>query len=1292
MNTLFKNYFNQQILVVENSINNILNEAIIKEISDITGLDKSKDIAECIVKTELFFTMISELEKDLNKNARRKENDTKIIKLVNKIEDIPSLFYNNRMSYWYHLSDKGRIIDTRLRYWYYDWGYKNSVCHKLSTYLKVLDKILKAQEKRAVHFVPMLDCLDYRQFYNVKSIDTLLKMDFLGPNGFEINLLEELDYLINGEKVAKNIQYSSERYASYRDMLTLKMRQSSPFVENEIKNIEKLIKDLTKTTKTGELNKTNLSKYEFIIKAPSQEYIIDDTTLYSVFIKKYQQILDRLPKIKDVEVRKKRKIDLTLSELLESAKELDVSIGKNDGKKCNRFTSTLSDTEFIDIKSQLSSHVLSFDGLNNFVGIVNTGKTTFMLIVAHALAKKGLKTGLVLRDNEDVFTQVRELNKDKNIKAVPLVGSSDKKNHQLKILDYNLTDIQSNQDEVDLSFMNDYMYKYGEYICPLKTFIKTDTSAQKNDIFNSAEDGGKLLCNHIYYKNKKNINPINISCPFVYDCDTLKVYEEIDNADIYITNTQSFIQTKMNRYFVKNEPRVSKYIYDTCDLVLKDESDAVLFTMDSSFTNATSLLGDLNKPSILENISQYRDFLTGNTVRLKKERRIVTRIEETRTLAEEILQLLSENRIPSFITRGPITSGKVFNALSWILLNDVTVIKDIESMSKTGNHLENIKDLIDENFNINEVNQKILLEEFKELSRFIYEDSKVGYISGKKINENSELVEKYSCFTSLLSSIYKYDDLLTIKSKCYEYIVNNLNLGNPDTTKFINDNENARLIITDIIVFAVALVKLESDFIEMMGASSSVKSTLRSLSKKNVEDIPAVRGYVKDYRGILPQCPLELFFGLSYDKQTETLRMISWDNVGRHMINEFDCLWRYLEGDLDSGINVGLFSGTSYMPTSPLYHIEIPPKYLMRPKTEKNLNVKQMFLPEKYSNGKFIYNSGENKSDDKKADSIYKGIAEALCVNYKNEKTKLTYYLNNYTEPNRKRILISVGNYRDAVRLANHLYKFANEKGDTALKIAYLKSDKSNLNYSEFDIPDNHGLKRSDIKNIKNTNFNIVVVPQTALQRGINMVQFTSQNKNGVSEASFSCIIKTNRDYQVPNAHEYAVSRVNHVLVKELFKMKDNTLSSDYNLTSEVNNLLTKLKSVYSDYYKTKYFTQLLDEERAMLIGDLCVEDFQFIGRVIRGYSDATVINIDSAFFRNYTSKGIKDTEKTSTIVAVSWMMDYIKKDIIKTYNEGDDTELNSLTKSKLKEFDFIMKELYGPFLDGIDKLINELF
>ena len=89
-----------------------------------------------------------------------------------------------------------------------------------------------------------------------------------------------------------------------------------------------------------------------------------------------------------------------------------------------------------------------------------------------------------------------------------------------------------------------------------------------------------------------------------------------------------------------------------------------------------------------------------------------------------------------------------------------------------------------------------------------------------------------------------------------------------------------------------------------------------------------------------------------------------------------------------------------------------------------------------------------------------------------------------------------------------------------------------------------------------------------------------------------------------------------------------------------------------------------------MLMGDLLVEDVQFSGRAVRGNVDASIINLDGAFFRNYT-EGLIDNEKTSTIVAMVKMCESI----------ANESRKNA----------FLVDALYGPFLNGMKELVDKV-
>ena len=1241
MNTQFKTYFKSYIDEISEIIDKL----------DIVNEDENvKSVAVNIVEVEVLFTMLNILNEDFSNEISKINNEdySSIKKLISKISDVRNLLYSTRLPHWHHLSFNGKVCSARLHKWFLHFSSKTVLIDKIYNYFNISKRIALASNN-SISFIPLISADKYIDRMNTVLKENILNLPLFDKEGCSLDLH-------NYYLVQDNLSCPLNRHEIYKIMVLKELNSSPMFAENEIKKINNIIFDINSKGKS--INRTNNYK-EFKVKTSIGEFQINED-FRDIMIDNYKEVIKRLESIQKVEKKDKAEITVTLDELKESARLLDNKLGGS------RFLDVLNAMDFINPKTRSRCTTITFDGFCNMVGMVNTGKTTFMVIVAVALVKKGYKTGLVLRDNDDVFHQYRALLDDiEGISPVPLLGQSSKKNQFNKVLNQN---IEFADDLEKSDIFKDNLYEYTMYTCPLKACLINDND--NKDVFSDLKDRENLLCTSLFCNNER------ITCPFVYNCGSVAHSERILDGNVFLTNSYSFAQTTVNKYFVEGERRIAEFLYDSCDLVLFDESDIVQFIADSMYVNSSPVYNVINNPSIIENIDKYFQLSQGKAMVHASSIDLLNTMSITRMYSFNILKLLSSNAVPSALSKGPINSKAVYGFLSWLLIREVECIKSVAKatvdLKKT-----DVMDFSDENFEINDENYKLLLNEFKNIANYIYTEYKKEFSDESVLlfNKTSDYnVDKYSSFSSYINLVINQQSKsrLLLENECLDYIFKT-GFCNETVVKLIKDNDNVKNMILDTLGFVLMLNKLECDLMQIMNSANSIKSTLYNISESNIEDIPSIKAYVKDYKDVLSKCPLDMSIGLKYNRENESLSSVLWSNVGRELIYNYNDLWKYVRGYKKSGVNIALLSGTSYMPSSPLYHVEKPVNYLIRTKKDKPLDVKFIFAPEKDEFGDYIFNSGVNKGINENGASIYKKFAKAFCKQYKNSPTKLDFYLKDYTMPGRNRILVSVGTYEHALMLANYIYERIEQIPDSNVKVASLVRDNNLNNLSNLNLPLENCLTRQAIKDIENTPFNIVVVPQTALQRGINMVgeDIFAESTNGKKVASFSCILKTNRDYQIPNSNEYAVSRVHHKLNRII---NDNVtkFSNSYSLDRFVKETITKLNTLYDEYYITKYFAELSDEEREMIIADLCVEDFQFMGRVIRGDSDAFVIMADASYFRAYTKDGSIDNEKTSTIVAIKWLMERLKQ-------RDDETA-------------FLIEELYSPFLNGIYKLLDEKF
>ena len=1222
---------------------------------------KALEIANKIAGVEIFFTLVSELNKDLNANVNeelKRRNNAEVlegepvrINLCEKVEDLTALFYSSRPRYWEYLTFKGKVIEQRIKILFSKWGYKYQLGLDIIDYFEELDRLLRISCESRIPFDIIVDSIKIRQDLNNLKVEDILEESIFSNNG--IYSLSGDAHSNHNSRINVEESASEDRYRLYSAGIFKEIKANEDILIKGKNAIEEYIE--------------NDKKYTLVGKTSSNEYFITNENNIKIVRESFKNMEEFKPL--KVEKRNKAIIKINLDELYDAAKELDLDLDE-----FKRFREkNLKEIDFIEVDSEKKVNQLKFDGFNNFAGMVNTGKTNFMVVASYALAKKGYKTCLVLRDNLDAFEQLENLNRNGKVKAAALVGSTSKVSHAEKILSSNTSKVKKSKfvdgEENILDMINDERLEYGTYTCPMKSLFDNKSDGTSS-IYESTDPKDKLLCNRLFLRkkdgNSKDHTDIGVVCPFSRKCDSLKVNEYLPDADIYLTNMASFIKTEMNKLYFTESQRVSKYIHDVTDLTLMDEADAMQFQYDTSFSESMPIYNDVENPSVLEAVEEYKEKIRGNVDKFKEHNKLLFRISKTEMIASEILYKFIENKVPGYLKNGPIVSKKIYDTLSWLLSRNPELLKtNVDKINGL-----NVKYSSEEDETEEEKQSLIKLRTFfKDVSEIMYQASSQGltvkeYVFAEKYEEE---YRQYKDWFSYIEAV-GYSDSTKIHLLNIYRDIKSKNIINPATLQYIESDTRAKNLILELISLAVLLTSMEGDLNKITNTTGYVKSMLYDISKKDVNNVPLSRGYVKDYIGLTSRCPLGLYFGLKYNKEKKSLEMISWEGIGRDLFYQYPELWKYKENNEYSGTNLAVFSGTSFMPTSPLYHILKEVDYLMKSNTGNPPKVKHDYKPIINDEGKVVVNSGSNKSKEEVANKIYQDIAKGLTKIIDDESI-LFKHIKTYTCEGRERLIISVGNYKDALRLASLLYQL---NTDDNIKIAALYKEGIDSSLS-FSLPVENRINKDTMKKIDSTDFNIVVVPQSAIQRGINMLktQLDDNDDSGSKMvAAFGGIVKTNRDYQVPDNHEYAVARVSHILEKEKQRISKIDIDSSYSLSKEVNSLFKLATKTYNEYYSNKFFKDLELDERNMLMGDLLVEDVQFSGRAVRGNVDASIINLDGAFFRNYT-EGLIDNEKTSTIVAMVKMCESIA--------------------SKSRKNEFLMDSLYGPFLNGMKELVDKV-
>lgn len=369
----------------------------------------------------------------------------------------------------------------------------------------------------------------------------------------------------------------------------------------------------------------------------------------------------------------------------------------------------------------IKTNNISIEKVCNILGMVGSGKSTIMQVISYYAAKNGHRLCIVFETVKEVL-EMTYLFETLDIAVASVRGETTINDQIEKVID------------------GDEMYVSEKYAKNLTSVCILDGFIDRYDGFTNIEYG-KEPCFRLMTdgKSKKYL------CPFYEICPRKESSREIKNADIIITNINTFV--KGHSHFIKDKGRISllEYLISEIDIVIFDEADKLQVILDkitSESSEISQLLGDNIDPFI----SQVHKSIKGATNSISSE--FNTEYLFATNHLNAIRNYITNNRTISSIDR--IKNGKWFSGL--IITNE---------LHDKGIFSETLKeDLI--NYNLHNAEIELFAEYY---NRYItngdIESIEQKLLDIYELNDQQLL---YLCFTLTLiyfeKSLYKLSNLI----------------------------------------------------------------------------------------------------------------------------------------------------------------------------------------------------------------------------------------------------------------------------------------------------------------------------------------------------------------------------------------------------------------------------------------------------------------------------------------------------------------------------------------------------
>ncbi|QSS99772.1 hypothetical protein IMZ31_17170 [Pontibacillus sp. ALD_SL1] len=675
-------------------------------------------------------------------------------------------------------------------------------------------------------------------------------------------------------------------------------------------------------------------------------------------------------------------------------------------------------------------------------------------------------------------------------------------------------------------------------------------------------------------------------CPYFQQCDYHNAFHDLEGADVVVSTIESLVYMKLPQPLFQQEMSLLEYVTSTSDLVMVDEADRVQQRLDQIFIPNTKIRGKKNH--WLNSIHQAVMERIQSQPRLTKYENINSWRNHLSVATHCVDNMI--HRMESIERRERLKGlvGKqTFNSytLLRVISAKIAGVKKWEDASEDKAHLAG--------------------EVFRAMER-----ASSHYKQDLDLDSDFDL--------AFWEAVETQDE--TMRKRKIERFMKVL-----EEEVSLSFDSTPPLEWLD---FAFYTLNVEKRLALLTRHYGDIRQEMRI---QELEDSALFSDRLREYEGVVPLPPIGFQFGFRYHEDTNlngegSLQLLRYIGVGRYLLTHLDRLFTSYD---QSGTNVMLLSGTNFAEGSSRYHIDLPVSHLLSLKEEEPSKVTYRFMPLEKVSGRYG-NEREQALERSVSTLVRRGFFPRLFEEL---------------DANRKRIVLIVGSYVEAKKVASELRKSTMfEDGE----VAALSNRTEESSASE-----EYFFERQKLDQLKSSRIKVLVAPLLSMERGHNIL-------NHEAVAAFGAAIYLVRPYPVPDDITALAYRVNAASLNA-YQDKDLAAST---LGAEFGSIRTTAYARMTKYLSNQYgYIALDDRERKEVLMETNTVCHQFEGRLIRGNVSAIVIYADASFSPR-EAMGERDTWKTSMLV-------------------GWKKELNRLKKSNPD----IMDVLYRSRIEGLNQL-----
>jgi pPIWI RE three-gene island domain Z len=863
-------------------------------------------------------------------------------------------------------------------------------------------------------------------------------------------------------------------------------------------------------------------------------------------------------------------------ELLETARWMDAE-EEARGLRASDWHSRLSRMRF-DVPNQTDGHfaradTLSIDGMLHLVGMVSSGKSTLMDVLAVWAARHGLRVTIVVADVIGALRRVTAF-RDLGLSAAPILGSSNRQRHIAR-----LHRVAQAGSSVSPLAHADPAFDYLSTACGLDALRRG--AAQPfapgeypcRNLSPSASDG----CAGDDDDDRAEGDDVR-GCPLYGGCQQHRAARELVDVSIWITTPAGLVYTRVPGELNPERIRYAELVYRTSDLVIVDEADQVQVQLDLVFSPIQTLVGP--QDAWLDNLLSRVD------AELKHAGRgqfgeygvdeWISYCDTARLATNRLYALLRrEGRLARWIERDYFTGWTLAEKLAREWSGKVDGSDEARA---TYNRL------------------------LREWDAFF--DDPLGARNSDGVHPLSPLARQ---------AVLGRDDLV-LRDELRVWLQAQDGVAVPDDAR-----EDAVLRLEFTLVLTVL-----GDSLERLIRRWRVVE--RPLNLEGNSPLLFHRP-PEDFTPVIPESPMGNVLGFQYvhppdpSARMGDLRFFRCSGVGRWVLLH---LHELFAADGVTGPNVMLLSGTSWAGASPGYHVQVPVGGILRAPDDEVAAIAAStfrFAPMRDGEGRVLTVSG--KRGGPRIEALQAMLGQLARRGRLGDTPSQLERERDGLPDGRRRLLLVVGSYEEAQLAYDHLLHV---RPDWRGQIRHLVSDDTDFISTWQD--DGGAVRRGDVACFADTGAWLLIAPLMAIERGHNIL-------NDKDAAAIGAAYFLIRPHPRPDDISFAVQSINRWAVeraRDLVNGAGGGTSADA-LGRQVRQQayarwrsLLQLPMVYST---------LPSREREAVIWNQMVSVWQVIGRLVRGGSPARVHFCDAAFGRKVATYEGSDDASTSLLVGM---------------------------------------------------------